>query len=125
METYRNVMESEAARFSGSPAAQVINVLSTRWGVLTVEAVRDGNMRFNELQRHLCGISHKVLIDTLRALQRDGFIRGPLTDPRLTEYVLTPVGAELIELINEIRRWSEDRQGRLARARDEFDRGRD
>jgi DNA-binding HxlR family transcriptional regulator len=124
METCRKEAVSEAVRFTGTPAAQVINMLSTRWGVLTLEAVRNGGARFNELQRRLAGISHKVLIDTLRSLQRDGFIRGPLTDPRLTEYLLTPVGQELMELINEIRCWSEDRWGQLARARDEFDRAR-
>lgn len=117
----RKPVASGYADFCSSPAGRVIGTLSTRWGVPTVEAIRDGHTHFNQLQRRLSGISHKVLIDTLRSLQRDGFVRGPLTGPGSTEYVLTELGIELADFVDDIRRWSDERSYELDRARNEFD----
>lgn len=119
---YRKPSVSEYADFFSTPAGRVIGTLSTRWGVPTVEAIHDGHTHFNQLQRNLSGISHKVLIDTLRSLQRDGFVHGPLTGPGATEYLLTDLGIDLVDFIADIRDWSEERSPELVRARDEFDR---
>src|SRR5256885_2615732 len=72
------------AAFASTPLAGVLGTLVRRWSVLTLEALADGRNRFNELQRRLGGITHKVLIDTLRSLQRDGFVHGPLTGDGVT-----------------------------------------
>jgi DNA-binding HxlR family transcriptional regulator len=101
------------ARFESAPLAKVLRVLVMRWAVLTLDALDHGICRFNELQRSLDGITHKVLIDTLRSLQRDGYVRGPLTDDGMTEYRLTSLGADLVDLIEDIRCWSDDRSGEL------------
>jgi DNA-binding HxlR family transcriptional regulator len=107
---------------SPTPIRHVIGTLSARWGVLIVEAIDQGNTHFNELQRSVTGISHKVLIDTLRSLQRDGFVVGPLCAPELTEYLLTPLGRDLVDLIELLRDWSEDRWPEIVRANAEYDR---
>lgn len=109
------------ARFAETPLARVLGTLVGRWTVLTLEALCDGHNRFNELQRCLDGINHKVLIDTLRSLQRDGYVQGPLTHDGVTEYRLTVMGAELVELIEDIRMWGDDRQAELDQARADFD----
>jgi hypothetical protein len=61
------------------PSTRVLATLSSRWGVPVVEAVAAGNVRFNQLHRRLSPINHKVLIETLYRLQRDGYLGGPLT----------------------------------------------
>jgi DNA-binding HxlR family transcriptional regulator len=50
-------------------------------------------------------------------LQRDGFVHGPLTGDGVTQYQLTPLGVELVELIAQMRAWCDDRQDELAAAR--------
>jgi DNA-binding HxlR family transcriptional regulator len=117
----RRAANPGASDFFASPAGLVIGTLSARWSVPTLHAIHAGSTHFNELQRRLCSISHKVLIDTLRSLQRDGFVHGPLTDPAATEYRLTELGVELVGFATDIRRWSEDRSPELARARTAFD----
>jgi DNA-binding HxlR family transcriptional regulator len=102
--------------------AQVIDALSSRWGVLTIEAIDQGYTRFNELRRGITGISHKVLINTLRAMQRNGFVVGPTVDPGRADYLLTDLGRELVDLIGQLRSWSEDRRPAIARAHVRFDR---
>lgn len=101
------------ATFSKAPLAKVLGILVRRWAVLTLEALDDGHHRFNELQRALDGITHKMLIDTLRSLQRDGFVRGPLSEEGMTEYRLTPLGTDLVKLINDIRCWCDHRSAEL------------
>jgi DNA-binding HxlR family transcriptional regulator len=101
-------------RFTAAPLAKVLGILDMRWAVMTLEALGAGHCRFNRLQRSLDGITHKVLIDTLRVLQRDGFVRGPLTDDGATEYRLTPLGADLVDLVGDIRNWCDHRSAELS-----------
>jgi DNA-binding HxlR family transcriptional regulator len=103
----------------GSPLAGVLNVISARWGPLTLEALAGGHVRFNDLHRHLTGVNHKVLIDTLRMLQREGVVhKVVITDPAqcqdVAEYRLTEIGRELLEWIIDVKHWAE----RRARATD-------
>ncbi|HET8683069.1 MAG TPA: helix-turn-helix domain-containing protein [Micromonosporaceae bacterium] len=110
------------------PLNLVLDVLSVRWSVLALRGLAAGHVRFNQLLRHLGGISHKVLIATLRSLQRDGFVAGPLTDPtpesdgRTPGYRLTPIGWELLRLVAHIGQWAQENAPEVRRARGEFDR---
>jgi DNA-binding HxlR family transcriptional regulator len=99
---------------------RVIGTLSARWDVPTIEAIHAGYTHFNELQRKHAGINHKVLIDTLRSLQRDGFVHGPLTGADMTGYQLTELGVDLVDLVADIRWWSADRWPELTEARHRF-----
>ncbi|AGL15007.1 helix-turn-helix domain-containing protein [Actinoplanes sp. N902-109] len=116
-------------RLSALPMQQVLPVLSGRWTLAVVEAVAAGRTRFNDLHRHLEGINHKVLIETLRRLQRDGYLRGPLTGPPrrtsrdIVEYRLTELGVRLHEMAGEIQRWSERHAGLIEQAQHRFDAG--
>ncbi|MEC3976083.1 winged helix-turn-helix transcriptional regulator [Amycolatopsis sp. H20-H5] len=123
MGRYRKPVAPGAARFAGTPLARVLGALTGRWSVLALEAVHEGCSHFNELQRRLDGISHKVLVDTLRALQRDGFVHGPLTCEGRSEYRPTMLGAELVALIGGIRAWSDERGDELATVRARFEDG--
>lgn len=124
MSRYRKRVAPGIASFAETPLARVLGTLSGRWSVLALEAMHDGARHFNELQRRLDGISHKVLVDTLRALQREGFVYGPLTSPGLAEYGLTLLGVDLVALIDGIRGWSEDHRLDLVDARDCFEEAR-
>ncbi|GGP76177.1 winged helix-turn-helix transcriptional regulator [Saccharothrix coeruleofusca] len=108
---------------------QVLDTLSRRWSVLVVNAVSAGYCRFNELHRHLEGINHKVLIETLYRLQRDGYLTGPLTAPPrrgnrtdAVPYELTSLGRNFRDLVHALDEWSERHEEHLTRAREDFDR---
>ena len=116
MGRYESRVAPGIANFAETPLASVLGTLTSRWGVLALEALPAGHHHFNGLQRCLDGISHKVLADTLRVLQRDGFVAGPLTDDGATEYHLTPLGRELVHLVDVIRDWAEDHGPELGRA---------
>jgi DNA-binding HxlR family transcriptional regulator len=94
----------------GAPLERTLNVLSARWSFLTLQALADGHVHFNQLNRKLAGINHKVLIETLRLLQENEFVKGPLNGGMATEYQLTALGRELLGWINEIKHWAEERR---------------
>jgi DNA-binding HxlR family transcriptional regulator len=76
------------------PSRAALEVVANRWGLLALRALADGPLRFNELRRHVDGVSQKMLSQTLQALERDGFVnrRMQTTFPLHVVYSLTPLG---------------------------------
>jgi DNA-binding HxlR family transcriptional regulator len=66
----------------GCGAREVFEVVTGRWGPLAIMALEEGKKRHGELGRELEGISQKLLIQTLRNLERNGLIeREGVTRP--------------------------------------------
>lgn len=55
------------------PVATTVQLIGSKWKLLIIRNLRMRPWRFNELQKNLAGISQKVLTDSLRALESDGF----------------------------------------------------
>ncbi|WP_433011747.1 winged helix-turn-helix transcriptional regulator [Kribbella sp. CA-294648] len=87
------------------PARHVLEDVTGRWGALVLGSLGGGPLRFNELRRHVDGVSQKMLAQSLQALERDGLVNRVVqsTFPLKVEYSLTPPGevvaAKLLELI--------------------------
>lgn len=93
------------------PARQVLEHLTSRWGVLALGALQERTYRFAELRRHMDGVSEKMLAQTLRTLQRDGLVARvayPQVPPRV-EYSLTEQGHEAATLTTALVRWVEQK----------------
>jgi DNA-binding HxlR family transcriptional regulator len=69
--------------------------------------------RFNELQRQIPDISKKMLIQTLRNLERDGLVERTVYQqvPPKTEYRLTEDGRRLRESISQLCAWAMEKRG--------------
>ncbi|HVV09126.1 helix-turn-helix domain-containing protein [Amycolatopsis sp.] len=92
---------------SDCPAREVLEHITTRWGMLILAALRDGPRRFSELHATIGGISEKMLSQTLRTLVRDGLVARtvePTTPPRVS-YELTPLGQGLAKSLEQLLRW--------------------
>nr|BAX57203.1 regulatory protein [Streptomyces sp. RM72] len=108
------------------PIKEVLCTLSARWSLEVMAELDGGRRRFNELTRRLEGINHKVLIETLHKLQRDGYVRGPLTASknatgRLVGYELTELGMTLLQLVGGVREWLDEHEQKIVDARSDFD----
>ncbi|WP_410626713.1 winged helix-turn-helix transcriptional regulator [Amycolatopsis sp. cmx-8-4] len=93
------------------PARLVLEHVTSRWGVLALSALSERTYRFSELRKRIDGVSEKMLAQTLRTLERDGFVHReayPQVPPRV-EYSLTPRGHEAAELVTGLVTWVEDR----------------
>ena len=71
--------------------------------------LRDGFLRYGELNRAVIGITPKMLTQTLKELEADKLIARKvyLEVPPKVEYSLTETGKELIPFISQMRSWGE------------------
>ncbi|WP_089707299.1 winged helix-turn-helix transcriptional regulator [Vreelandella arcis] len=79
-------------------------VVGCKWSVSVLLSVDEGVNRPGALERHIDGISTKVLSERLRKLTSYGLLKKksfPEVPPR-TEYSLTPSGKKLIMIIKQI-----------------------
>ncbi len=105
------MLEMKGDVYNGDcPTRQVLDRIGDKWTALIIGMLDGRPKRFSELQRSIVGISHKMLTQTLRNLERDGLVQRtlyPEVPPRV-EYVLTPLGETLCTPITAIRHWAEE-----------------
>ncbi|WP_416565225.1 winged helix-turn-helix transcriptional regulator [Nocardia testacea] len=92
---------------SDCPAREVLDHITSRWGVLILTALGRGPLRFSELGATIGGISEKMLSQTLRTLVRDGLVSRsvePVTPPRVS-YELTDLGRGLTTSLHQFLDW--------------------
>ncbi len=86
------------------PARDVVDHVTSRWGVWVLISLRSNSLRFFELRESIQGISEKMLAQTLRALVQDGLVWRevePTTPPQVT-YGLTEFGRDVGEPLTEL-----------------------
>ncbi len=80
------------------------DVIGCRWTISVLRAVAGGIKRPGALERHIEGISTKVLNDRLRQFNRAGLferVQFPEIPPRV-EYHLTSFGKKFLKLLREV-----------------------
>jgi DNA-binding HxlR family transcriptional regulator len=80
------------------PVETAVGVIGGKWKVLILWHLQErGTLRFAELQRALVGVTHKVLSQQLRELERAGMIarRVYAEVPPRVEYSLSALGETL------------------------------
>lgn len=89
------------------------DVIGCKWSVSVLLAAGDGIVRPGAMERHIAGISTKVLSERLRKLTRYGLLvqqRYAESPPR-TEYMLTAFGREVVALVARIKALDRTRDG--------------
>jgi DNA-binding HxlR family transcriptional regulator len=93
------------------PTRRILAIVGDKWTtvVLYCLSIRE-HRRFNELQKQIPDISKKMLIQTLRNLERDGLLERTVYQqvPPKTEYRLTDNGHKLREPIVWLCAWGVD-----------------
>ncbi len=105
------------------PTRQLLDRISDKWVVLVLSLLVDGPKRFSVLKREIDGISQKMLSQTLRALEKDGFLtrRAFPTVPVTVEYELTALGRSLNLALTPMIDWAVANMDRVVKARDSFE----
>ena len=101
------------------PSRQVLQNVTSRWGVLVLVALMAGTYRFSELRRKIGGVSEKMLAQTLQALEADGFVlrtARPVVPPHV-EYSLTRMGQEVAREVESLADWIEGNLYRIMEQR--------
>ncbi len=91
------------------PSREILEHLTSKWSVLVLRCLSDGVHRFSELKQRIEGVSEKMLSQTLKTLEHDGFILRtvyPVVPPKV-EYQLTILGCQAAEKTMYLIGWIE------------------
>ncbi|MFJ5266579.1 winged helix-turn-helix transcriptional regulator [Streptomyces sp. NPDC088387] len=105
------------------PATALLRRIGDKWSPVLLSLLARRTHGFNELDRSVQGLSRRMLVRTLRSLERDGLISRtvhPSTPPR-TEYALTDLGRSLRDLLVTLGQWAVVHEGELETARARYD----
>jgi len=110
---------------AGCPVRDLLDQIGDRWSMLLLAALAAGPRRFSALARAVPDISKRMLTQTLRTLEADGFVHRdvqPTVPPSVT-YSLTPLGRSFAVPLLGLIEWAEanfpaviEARGRTARA---------
>ncbi|MFH8442167.1 winged helix-turn-helix transcriptional regulator [Streptomyces sp. NPDC018026] len=91
-----------------------------KWASMVLLCLEDGPRRYSELRVPLGRVTPKALTQSLRGLERNGFVsRTVHADPKLrVEYALTPLGRSLLEPLDAACQWATEHWDDLLDARD-------
>ncbi len=109
MSTYADSTLLGQVLSSECPSREILEHLTSKWSVLVLRCLSDGVQRFSELRNRIDGVSEKMLAQTLKVLEKDGFILRtvyPQVPPKV-EYQLTILGAQAAEKLNYLIGWIE------------------
>jgi len=114
--------EADLAR-ADSLAREIFSDVASKWSLLIVEFLGQRTMRFNELRREIGNISHKVLTQNLRTLERNGLVERTVhpTVPPSVEYSLTEAGVALREVVDGMCGWTQTFLKHIEASRTRFD----
>ncbi|WP_417408017.1 winged helix-turn-helix transcriptional regulator [Hoeflea sp.] len=105
------------------PVRQVMQGIFGKWSTLLVLALAERPYRFGELRRLVPDISQRMLTQTLRDLERDGYVYRKVypTKPPSVEYGLTGLGTSMLTPLNDLVIWAGDNFARVNAARKQYD----
>jgi len=87
-----------------------LDIIGGKWKILIVWELKDGPQRYGELRKSLPKVTHKMLTQQLRELEKDEIISRkvyPEVPPKV-EYSLTLLGNSVLPVIDMLREWGEE-----------------
>ena len=104
------------------PVRDVLDCIGDRWSLLTLLMLADGTLRFTEVKRAIGDISQRMLAQTLRALERDGYVTRKVhaSVPPKVEYTLTALGRSLLRKVTPLIHWANENHDLVRKARQAY-----
>lgn len=98
--------EFEGQRYH-NPVELALHLIGGKWKMPILWRLKDRVWRYNEIRRDLTRVSHKMLTQQLRELERAGLITRtvhPVVPPHV-DYEITDLGLTTIPVIEALRAW--------------------
>ena len=117
------LIDGVAMSMDDCPVRDVLASVGGKWTSLMIIGLADGPRRFSQLRRFIPDISQRMLTQTLRDLQRDGYLTRTVypTQPPSVEYQLTPLGHSFLALLRSLVQWSTENHAAIRAARAAYD----
>ena len=93
-----------------------------KWTLLVVRTLGRGPQRFNALRRDVGEISQKMLAQTLKELEENGFVTRTVTPvkPPQVEYALTELGESFLFPVRGLAEWVKINSDQITAARSAY-----
>jgi DNA-binding HxlR family transcriptional regulator len=94
-------------------------VIGGKWKLRVIVSLREGNKRFNEIQRVIGGISARVLSNELKELEMNGFVKRIVhtQTPVVVEYELTDYADSLNDVLQSLSTWGSMHRDKIRKER--------
>lgn len=118
----KGLPEDADLRRADSLAREIFSDVANKWALLIIEALGERTLRFGELRDEVEGVSHKMLTQNLRMLERNGLVDRtvhPTVPPRV-EYTLTGPGQDLRTAVDALCGWTHRHLAHIESARGRF-----
>ena len=91
----------------GCPVAITQDVIRGKWKLVILYLLKEGVMRFSELQRALPSVRQGYLTQQLRELEQDGMINREVFKviPPKVEYSLADMGVRFLKVMEAMQEW--------------------
>lgn len=117
------VTGSPLAKAESCPIRNVLDHVGSKWSLLVLFALQGRCLRFMEVKRAIGDITQRVLTQTLRSLERDGYVIRIVhpTSPPKVEYRLTRLGESLLKHMSKLVAWANEHFDQVVEARRQHD----
>jgi len=110
--SYDELSEPRRANlYSGKcPSRPIFKTVTNTWSALILVLLIPGTHRYSDLRRKIDGISERMLAQSLKRLEADGFVNRksyPVVPPHV-EYSLTDLGQGIAPKVKDLIIWIED-----------------
>lgn len=106
------------------PVRHVLKGIADKWTILILAALKADRQRFSQIKRLVPDVSQRMLAQTLRKLERDGYVTREVTPtiPPRVDYELTALGRSLVDQLAPLARWADAHREAVGAARAAYDR---
>lgn len=117
MMVFEELMTAEKCSGHLSSVEDAIYVIGGKWKLKIIIVLQErGNIRFNELQRNIPGISARVLSNELKDLELNGFVKRVVhaeQTPVIVEYISTDYSKTLKPVIMALSEWGREHKNNI------------
>lgn len=94
---------------SGCPIASSLDLIGDRWTLVLLRDLALGKRRYKEFLESPEHIASNILTARLAAMAKWGLVEAKLYEkrPKRYQYKLTPMGADLLPVLQDLCRWGE------------------
>lgn len=112
------IVDGKMMFYADSEPRRLMELFAVKWTTMVIHALYHwpgGKCRTGELQRSLDGISKKMLVQSLREVERRGLVTRHVFNvvPPKVEYELTELGRTFAEPIELLYQWGLDNKAAL------------
>ncbi|OWY25387.1 transcriptional regulator [Sphingobacteriales bacterium UPWRP_1] len=105
-------------KYVNCPFRQTLDILEGKWKFAIIYSLmKNGTLRFKELERDVSGITARMLVKELKLLEQHEIVarKAYATVPPTVEYTLTECGRSLQPVIESIYNWGQVHAEKLQR----------